>query len=213
MTTLTILLTTPDEAREAARRILGEDRFQPEAPRRAPQPFKQPLTWLGEQLRKLFEPLGDFLSRTVGRGGPIGWLLFAALVIGAVALIARAISRRVASRRESTTSEVRLSKRIAELEREAAAAAAAGRWAEAIRLRFRAGLLRIEDRGRVLGVEQRPNADVVRRATIDPLSPLADMHDRITYGEHPAAAADDAASKAGWDDVQGELQRSGGKQR
>ncbi len=63
---------TPEQAREAARRILEQDRFRPDPPSRPPQPFKQPLTWLGEQLQRLLRPIGRFLSDTIGAAGPWG---------------------------------------------------------------------------------------------------------------------------------------------
>jgi hypothetical protein len=203
-----IRVATPDEAREAARRILDDDRFRPDAPAKPPQPFRQPLTWLGEQLQKLFEPLGRFLSETVGRGGPIGWLLFALAITAAVVLIARRLGRRVASRRTDSATEVRRSKRIAELERLADGAAEAGRWSEAVRLRFRAGILRLEDAGRVTAVERRPNGEIVAalaaRSPATALPPLAEQHDRVAYGEQQAGRADHDAAVAAWDRVRAE---------
>lgn len=198
-------VATPDEARDAARRILAEDRFRPAPPSRPPQPFKQPLTWLGEQLQRLLAPIGRFLSETVGAGGPVAWIVFSALLVVLVALMVRRIGHRVARRRADAVREVRRSRRIAQLEHDADAAARDGRWSEAVRLRFRAGLLWLEERGRVDAVERRPNAEVVRAAErftpSSVLGPLAGMHDRVAYGEEPAGPADHDAALAGWREI------------
>lgn len=199
-----MIVASPAGARETARRILEEDRFRPDAPSTPPQPFRQPLTWLGEQLQKLFRPVGRFLSETVGSGGPVGWLLFAAAVGLIAVMIARALSRRVVSSRADTTREVKRSKRVAELERRADAAAEAGRWGEAVRFRFQAGLLRLEDRGSVTAVERRPNGEVVRVVAAAALPPLAGMHDRIAYGAEPARREDHDEALAAWERVRAE---------
>ncbi len=135
----------------------------------------------------------------------MGWILFAALLCVIVALVARRLGRRIATRRTESVREVRRSKRIAQLEREADDAAREGRWSDAVRLRFRAGILWLEDRGRVTTVERRPNGDVVREveraAPLPALHPLAGMHDRVAYGDAPAGPEDHEAAVAAWSDV------------
>jgi hypothetical protein len=183
---------TPEEAQEKARKILEEDRFRGDGgppPGRAPQPFKAPLSWLGDQLRKVFEPLGRLFAR-IGNGGPIGWILLVGLIGVLVVIIAKWWARRTVNSKKDSTKKVKLSKRIAELEQAAKDAAEAGRYAEAIRLRFQAGLLRLEDDGRVTKVERKPNADVVAAVPAQSLRPLANLHDRLAYSEDDASKDD-----------------------
>ena len=89
----------------------------------------------------------------------------------------------------------------AALERDADRAAAAGEWETAVRLRFRAGLLRLDARDLI---EYRPSlttgevAETIVSPTFDRIG--ADF-DEIAYGGRSAREADEAASREGWQRV------------
>jgi hypothetical protein len=179
---------SPEEAREAARKILEEREFQPDGPASEPaRPLKQPLTWLGERISDLFEPLGRLLNNTVGRGGVIGYLLFGILCVVLVVLLARAWTRRVRVKRAETEASEDLEALIVELTARAEQAQAAGRWHEATRLRFRIGLLRLEVGGALRKVDRKPNGAVTSELHSTTLTSLAELHNHIAYGRSPVA--------------------------
>jgi hypothetical protein len=173
---------TPDEARDAARRILEQGDFAPKGPSNRSRPLQQPLTWIGDQIQRLFEPIGRFLSNTVGRGGPLGWLLFAVCLIGAVSVLVRSWSKRVRTKKHDDGDEQQISERISELEALAAAAVAARRWSEAARLRFQIGLLNFELDGHIAKVERKPNREVTDLLQAPTLEKVAGLHDELAYG-------------------------------
>ena len=84
------------------------------------------------------------------------------------------------------------------LERRADAAEAAGDLEAALRLRFRAGLLRLDARG---AIEFRPSISTyeVRRALrSDDFDALAATFDDVVYGGRPPATDDLAAARERW---------------
>jgi len=95
----------------------------------------------------------------------------------------------------------------AELEREADEAEKAGDFEKAVRLRFRAGLLRL---GRANVVRIRPSIRTyeVRRALRNPrFDRLARDFDEIVYGERVPVAADGATARTEWPRVVEEARR------
>ncbi|MCL4293143.1 MAG: hypothetical protein KJ056_08950, partial [Acidimicrobiia bacterium] len=135
----------PVRAREVAREILEGRSYRGGD---APRPLAGPLRWVGERLR----PVGDFFSSVVDwtarqLGGPLGVIL---LAVAVVAIVAFAVWRAV--RRSRAVDEAAAGGGApggsgelgAEtLERQAAEADRRGDHSLAIRLRFRAGLLRL----------------------------------------------------------------------
>jgi len=84
------------------------------------------------------------------------------------------------------------------LERKAAEAEARGAFAEAIRLRFRAGLLTLGSRE---VIDYRPSlrtAEVARRLRSRDFDSLAQIFERVAYGGSQGDAADAAGSREGW---------------
>ena len=87
------------------------------------------------------------------------------------------------------------------LEREAAAAEARGAFADAVRLRFRAGLLSLGTRE---VIEYRPSlrtAEVSRKLRSAEFDSLARTFERVAYGGSDAGAPDATASREGWKQV------------
>jgi Domain of unknown function (DUF4129) len=183
-------------ARSQARQILHERRFRGSD---VPRPFAGLVRWLGDRL----QPVVDFFDRIslrVGRG-PF-WALLGLLVLVVAALLARgSIRRRSAAAARAARAHAPGRDDPAALEREADRAAAAGEWETAVRLRFRAGLLRLDARELI---EYRPSL-TTGEVSETIFSPAFDRvgadFDEIAYGGRPAGEADEAASREGWERV------------
>lgn len=175
-------------SREAAR-----DAARDELARRPYQEAQPPLLvrWLGRVLAELL----DLLARAAGSapGGRPGLLLLLAVVAVVVAVVLRRVAPRRAGRdralfdgeRTVTAADHRL---------RAESAAAAGRYADAVRERLRAVVRELEARG-VLDPRAGRTADEVAReagaavpATADDLRRAALVFDEVWYGGRPATA-------------------------
>jgi hypothetical protein len=185
----------PDQQRQIARDILNDRRFH-RSP--APQPLRGPLQWLGDRLRNIYDAA---VSALRALPGPT-WVAvaFLALVVLLVAVVLLARSHRVAGlfgeRALSPGSAAR--EDPAALERAADAAERAGDYTDALRLRFRAGLLRLDERG---AIHYRPSLTTVEvrhllgDVTFDE---LAARFEEVAYGGDAAAASDVSAARDGW---------------
>jgi hypothetical protein len=186
------------DARAQARDILAQTRFTGAT---VPGPFRSLLDWLGERLRRL-DRVVAWLDDLLPGSRAIVWLALAALVGALAAAVARrTLTRRVhaATRAAAAAAPPRLDPR--ELERRAEAAEAAGDLEAALRLRFRAGLLRLDARG---AIEFRPSISTgeVRRALRSPgFDALAADFDDIVYGGRGAVPGDLDASRRRWPEV------------
>jgi hypothetical protein len=170
-----------------AREVLSERRFQTDTPR----PFRGLIEWLGGLLPAL----------DVVIPGPPGvvWVVLA-LLFGALAwgLGRRVLTRRI---RASATAQAAAESDRDDpraLERRAAEAEAAGDLEAALRLRFRAGLLRLDARG---AIEYRPSIstrEVSRTLRSDDFDALASTFDDVVYGGRPADDTDVGAARERW---------------
>lgn len=190
----------PDEARELAEKILAEDRFQP----RKPGPLIRPFAWVGEQATRVFGPIGRFFARVFGPiiGALFAQPIFAALVVaGLLALIfiaaRRSAARRVVNFDSTKPAEAGLSVDPGDLERDALAAAVSGDHKLAIRLRFRAGLMRLRTSGR-LPANEVTNGDARMHLSEPDFDELANDFDEIVYGGRTATKDDTSESEARW---------------
>ncbi|HEX6312946.1 MAG TPA: DUF4129 domain-containing protein [Acidimicrobiia bacterium] len=184
----------PDSARDQARDILDQRRYEPAD---VPRPFEGVLEWLGDRLR----PAGDLLDRLLS-----SWPGRAALLTGLVALVtvvAVTIARRrgvgAAVRSGSARGGIGEGRRDpAELER---AADEAERWGDldrALRLRFRAGLLRLDATGAIRFRPSLTSGEVRRRLHQPAFDELAVTFDEVAYGGRPASPADVSRARDGW---------------
>lgn len=180
------------EAREEARRILAEDRFHETE---LPRPFARPLDWLGERLEELF---GDL------PGGPAaGWLILSALVLGLALVVGLALAQRRApavlvrpgARRPAAPPDP------SRLEREADAAESAGELERALRLRFRAGVLRLAQRRIVDDPDAITSGALVRLLRSPDFDRAAAAFDEVVYGRRVATSEDVRLARAGWQAV------------
>jgi hypothetical protein len=198
----------PDEARRVAEEILSRPEYRP--PR--PSLLERVGRWLGDLLDRIFP---DF---AVGGGGSgavnlVGWLLLLVLLAGLIALIVWAVLRRTprVKAEKSEAEPVRVvvdrSREPDEWRRLAAEHAAAGRWREALRCRYRALVGDLARRGRLDEIPGRTTGE--ERAQLaqstpeaEPaFTPATELFDRVWYGDEPAGEAELTAFAALEDDV------------
>jgi hypothetical protein len=195
----------PEEARRNAEEILNDRRFRSDP---APRPFRGALQWIGDRL----QPVWDWLAELFGRvPGPI-WLLLGGL--GLVALgtyIALKIrkSARVGGR-EHADPFAGVAERPEDpdaLEREADDAERRGDLDRAVRLRFRAGLIRLGTRGAIAYRPSVTTTEVRRVLGSETFDELARTFDGVTYGGVEAQQPDVAAARDDWPRVLDETRR------
>lgn len=190
----------PAQAREEARHILAERRFRGTS---VPRPFHGFLSWLERHLHFLARGF-DWVAVRIG-GQRVLWTLIAVVVLGVAAFVATRLARR---RIEAEARGVERGRRghgrgedPAELERLADEAERRGDLEVALRLRFRAGLLRL---GRKRALPLRPSLRTrearraLRSARFDR---LARDFDEVVYGGRSPSAADVEAARTEWPQV------------
>ncbi|HWF33818.1 MAG TPA: hypothetical protein VG295_00550 [Solirubrobacteraceae bacterium] len=189
-----------DAARHLARAILAEGRFhQPSVPR----PLHGVLHALGEGVRVPVHALGDAVDAigSVFPGGVVVvWIILALAAVTAAGLLAGRRTRRTLTSDdlERGAGAGPRAERASELLRSAEAAERQGRLADAVRLRFRAGLLRLAERGTIETARSTPTIDVSRTLRSPEFDALARRFDEITYGGSPPVAADVEAARREW---------------
>jgi hypothetical protein len=193
----------PDEARREARDILEQQRYQST---KVPRPFAGFLEWLGDRLRPIGEFFDAMLSSVPGR------LALVAGLVALVAVVATAIARRRGrgdgrSARRSRGDVAEESLDPAELEREADEAERRGDLDRALRLRFRAGLLRLDDVGAISFRPSLTSGQVARRLRQPTFDDLAITFDGVAYGGRRASPDDVRAARERWPRVLAEAQR------
>lgn len=199
-----------DAARHLARAILAQGRFhQPSVPR----PLHGVLRAIGQAVSAPVRALGDAVD-SVGAIFPGGvvvvWILLGLAAAGASAMLAGRHSRRTLTRddRAATVGSVPRVERASDLVRAAEAAEREGRLADAVRLRFRAGLLRLAERGTIGTARSTPTVDVSRALRSPEFDALARRFDEITYGGSSPVPADVEAARREWPVVLGGRERT-----
>jgi Domain of unknown function (DUF4129) len=184
----------PTDARRRARRILGDRRFRTDP---APRPLRGPLRWLGDRLR----PIGHAIARVFDAIPRSVWFAIAAAVVAlAVVAIVRGVRRQRS--KPVTSVPVRLTSEAdddpAALERAADDAERDGDLDRAVRLRFRAGLLRLGQRGAIRYRRSVTTGEVRRVLGSATFDELARTFERIAYGGQDAAPVDAEAARRNW---------------
>lgn len=185
----------PDVTRDQARQILEQRRFQPSE---IPRPFRGILDWLGDRLRPIGSFFEDVASSTLGR------VALALALVAFVALVATAIARGPGRRAERSWDRPRhgsdpgRQRDPAELEREAEDAERSGDLETALRLRFRAGLLRLDGVGAIRLRRSLTSGQVSRRLHSPRFDDLAHTFDEVAYGRRPPSTADLRAARDSW---------------
>lgn len=202
-----------DAARQAARDILADPRYHP---RHGPRPFAGFFRRVGElvvdPVLRFFRAIGDALPKT---GSPL-WLALAALVVAGAIVFAVRLSagrgrRRFPEHARSRAGDDAL--RPDELERRADDAERRGDLDTALRLRFRAGLVRLADAGVVRLRPGLTNAAVGRRLRSARFDELRGSFDEVAYGGRAAREADVARARSEWPVVVAEARSTAGPGR
>jgi len=188
----------PAQAREEARHILSERRFHGTS---VPRPLHGFFSWLSRHLHFLARGF-DWVSVRVG-GQKVLWTIIAVFVLIAAVAVARLLARR-RTEVEAGATGWRAGARggrgedPAELERLADEAERRGDLEVALRLRFRAGLLRL---GRTRALPLRPSLRTrearraLRSARFDR---LARDFDEVVYGGRSPSTADVETARTEW---------------
>lgn len=187
----------PDRARRAAREVLDDERFRDDP---TPAPLRGPLEWIGDRLRSAWNVVSSVLETLPGPT----WVALLVMLTALVALVGWRLVRRrdriARSRRvEDPDSTKRLDARA--LEAEADAAERAGDLERALRLRFRAGLVRLDATGAVALRPDLTNREVRRSVPTPTFEMLADDFEVVAYGDRPATPEQLAAARSGWTNV------------
>jgi hypothetical protein len=193
------------QARQDAEPVLEGRRFKPS---RVPRPFAGILRTLGGWLEPLVEPLGGLWGRLMSSvAAQLG-------VVAVVFVLALLICLRLLGRRSPDA--VRRSRRLGsegegldphELERRAAEAERAGDLDRAVRLRFVAGVLRLDAAGVVTYRSSLTTGQLRARVPATTFAELAAAFDEIAYGGRAAGEADVRAATEGWPRVLAEARR------
>jgi hypothetical protein len=201
----------PDAARRVAEDILADARYHP---RRGPRPLAGFFERLGELI---VDPVIRFF-RSIGGGlpdiGSLPWLALAAGVVIAALVVAVRLSsgrgrQRFASQGLFGDDEHGLGPD--ELERRADESERRGDLDAALRLRFLAGLARLDDAGVVRLRPGLTNTAVSRTLRSRDFDGLANDFDEVAYGGRPATTDDVTTARSTWPAVVATA-RSGARQ-
>jgi hypothetical protein len=191
-------------ARERARRVLADRRYHGTE---LPRPFAGPIEWLSERIEPLIEDVNDFGVRVPG-GPAVLWLALAGLVLlAATGVTSTSIRRRAVAIERARAAALPATDDPRALEREAERAERASEWERAVRLRFRAGLLRLDGRGVIAYRPSLTTGEVSRAVGSPAFAEVGARFDAIAYGGRPAAADDADAARRGWAAVLAEAGR------
>jgi hypothetical protein len=183
-------------ARDDARRILDGRRYN-RSP--VPRPFRGALRRLGGWLRPVTEPLGR-LASAVADNTAVSLVVGLAVLAVSSVVTARLIQRRTSAglRRARARDAFERHDDPDELDRLAARAEAAGDLAWAVRLRFRAGLLRLHLAGAIVDRPALTTGELTRHLPLPHLPALTAAFEEVAYGGRPATADDVEAARADW---------------
>jgi hypothetical protein len=196
--------TRPDAAAQATH-ILSERRFTGSP---VPRPFHRVLAWLGGKL-SFVDRFVRRLGRLVPGGSAAVWTILCAIVVG----IAAAVAIRIARRREGKLVALDQRTRRRELddpgalERAAAQAEERGEFELALRLRFRAGLIRLGRADRLPLRDSLTSGQAADLLHLEDFDALARDFDEVVYGRRPPGRDDVVRAREEWARV---LTRAGG---
>jgi len=185
-----------DQAREEAQSILAEPRFRETE---LPRPLHGVLEWLGDRL----EPIADAVERVLPGGDNVAWLLLAALALTAALLFGLRLTRARSpgARRYDGGGDVDAPPDAASLEREATEAERAGDLERALRLRFRAGVLRLAERQELENPASATSGALTRRLRSERFAEAALAFDEVVYGRRAPTEDDVRLAREGWQAV------------
>ncbi len=195
-------------ARQQAHQILSQAPYT-NSQSSPPRPFAGVLHAIGRFFDVVFGPIGHWVEHhlfsPIGHGYSDifgGWseVVGIVLAVGAGAIIAILLVRRRSriSPRASRTHSGAKAVDPADLESEADRRAAAGDFATAVRMRFQAGLLRLEAAGLVTNHVVRTGAEVSEHIGSPTFDLLVRRHEAVTYAGDRASADDVEQARTSW---------------
>jgi hypothetical protein len=171
-----------------ARDILEEERFHGGE---TPGPFKGFVDWL-----RGLVPDGDL------PGSPPIWIVLGVLLFASGYLLARRLlNRRIALSEAAAEALAPAADDPKTLDRRAAEAEARGDLEAALRLRFRAGLLRLDQRGAIAFRPSISTHEVRRALHSNAFDALASTFDDVVYGGREPHTEDVAEARERWPEV------------
>lgn len=197
-----------ERLRGSARSILAEQRFQAT---RLPRPLHGLFAQLGEWLAPVGRLIGTvflWLVVVLPGGTFTLWPVLAGLVLLAVLLLTRRSVRRRTRAEQAQAQERALAVRAEdpdELERRADAAAREGDLDGAVRLRFRAGLMRLDARRAIALRPSLTTGEVARTLRSPVFAELAGTFEEVAYGGRAAHPEEVEAARSGWPRVLAEV--------
>jgi hypothetical protein len=205
-----IAAVDPQQAQSEARHILAGRRYRG-AP--VPRPLHGVLRWIGDRFSPITHWIGDRFSWLPSWSVP--WVEWGAVII-VVLVIAAFVKSMVTARTRArqldpdgagARNAARGDDPVA-LEAEATAAEARGDLALAVRLRFRAGLVRLDRDAHAISYRPSITTNDVRAELGSPaFDDLADTFEEITYGSAPAEITDTEDARRQWPRVVGTAKR------
>lgn len=184
------------DAAARARHILSERRFTGSS---VPRPFHGVLAWLGDKL-SFIGRLVHRLGRSVPGGPAVVWTILCAIVVGIAAAVAVRIARRREGRLLATERRERRRERDdpRALERAASQAEESGQFELALRLRFRAGLIRLARADRLPVTDSLTSGQAAELLRLDDFDVLAREFDEVVYGRRPPGRDDVVRAREEW---------------
>jgi len=189
---------SPADGRRQAAEILDDRRFKGSG---IPRPFEKPLAWLGDRIEPIVAWIND-RGASVPGGPPALWLTLSGLVLLAAATITTTtIRRRALAIERKRAAAAPEAENPAALERAADKAERDGDWERAVRLRFRAGLLRLDHRRVVTYRPSLTTGEVARAVRVPSFAEIGSRFDEIAYGGRHAEREDAEAARRDWKTV------------
>jgi hypothetical protein len=187
-------------ARRQAESILSESRFHA-AP--VPHPLRGLLQTIGHGLEEVLSLIPEGVGRVgtiVPGGSVVVWILLALVLLALGALLTTRGARRalLSSGGSPVVAESGATMSAAELLRAATAAEHEGRRGDAVRLRFRRGLVVLAESDRLAVGPAMLSAEVSKALRSEQFDALASTFDEIAYGGRAGTAEDVDASRRGW---------------
>jgi hypothetical protein len=199
-------------ARRAAQHILAGPQFHAH-PGRSFDPLGGVLNTIGRALAFVFTPIGhglaaafDWVARRIGAGVALA-LCLVALAVAVAALASLMLRRRARLGALRPERQAVRGEDPRQLDLDADSAEAAGDLETAVRLRFRAGLARLERGGLVAGRDTKTSADLAAVLRSPAFEQLAADLESIVYAGNEAGAEQAAAARALWPRVAEEAGR------
>lgn len=186
-----------DEATAVAREVLDGSKYRE---RDVPRPFEGVLDAIGDVLRPIWSWIYELADNVTGGRPELLLGLLALVVVMLAAVVARRIIQRRArvARGEETSADPHGGPGARELETLADRAEREGRLEEAIRLRFKAGLVRLAEAGAIPGRASLTSAEIARYLDLRAFEEVAATFDEVVYGRRAPALDDVDRARRGW---------------